>query len=209
MRDALGPLVKESIVENPELDLESDPMQIYITCIENEQLRTGQRSQRRPDIDPREAIKDPETKREFIAHLVDLRELADQFFTALEGLLQRMPYGIRYLAQQMYTCLITRFPHEEPAHILQIVGNWIWRSYLQPALLEPDKFGVVDRGISPVHKRNLGEVAKVLNQVAQGRLFGPDVFLHPLNNYVGDSIARLGKIWDTREQWKGMPTDSC
>ena len=196
MRDILGPLVKDNIIENPELDLESDPMQIYLSAIENEQLRTGQRSQRSPDIPREAAIRDPETKRTFITHLQDLRDLADQFFLAFEEQLHKMPFGVRYIAQQMYQMLTTRFPHDESAHILQVVGHWVWKNYLHPGLTEPEKFGVIDRGLNTEHRRNIGEVAKVLGQVAAGKLFGGEnVFLQPLNSYIGESIERLGDTW--------------
>jgi len=200
MRDSLSPIVKESILDNPELDLESDPMQIYLSAIENEQLRTGQRSQRSPDIPREAAIRDPETKRTFITHLQDLRDIADQFFLALEDHLQKMPFGVRYIAQQMFQNLSSRFQHEEQGYILQLVGHWVWKSYLQPALTEPEKFGVIDRGLSQEHKRNIGEVSKVVGQVAAGRLFGGEnVFLQPLNSYVGESIERLGGTWGSCE----------
>lgn len=200
MREVLGPVIKESVIENPELDLESDPMQIYLSAIGNEQLRTGRRSNRSPDIPREEAIRDEETKRTFIAHLQDLRDIADQFFTLLEEQLHKMPYGVRYIAQQMFNYLVTRFPHEEQTHILQIVGHWVWKAYLQPALLEPEKHGAIDRGLSQEHKRNIGQVVKVLSQVAAGRLFGGEnVFLQPLNSYVRESIERLGDIWSNCE----------
>ena len=196
MKDVLGPIVKENVINNPELDLESDPMQIYLSAIENEQLRTGQRSQRRPNVSREEAIRDPETKNTFVAHLSDLRDIADEFFAALEDHLHKLPYGVRYIAQQMFQYLTSKFQHEEQGHMLQIVGHWVWKSYLQPALTEPEKHGVVDRSLSQEHKRNLAEVTKVLGQVAAGRLFGGEnVFLQPLNSYVGESIERLGEIW--------------
>lgn len=200
MRDILSPIVKDNIIDNPELDLESDPMQIYLCAIENEQLRTGQRSHRSPDIPREEAIRDEETKRTFIAHLQDLRDIADQFFAALEDHLHKMPYGVRYIAQQMFQSLTSRFQHDERGHILQIVGHWVWKSYIQPALTEPEKFGVLDRGLSQQQRRNVGEVAKLLGQIAVGRLFGGEnVFLQPLNSYVGESIQRLGDIWNSCE----------
>ena len=196
MRDILSPVVKESIVDNSDLDLESDPMQIYLSAIENEQLRTGQRSQRSPDIPREAAIRDPETKRTFITHLQDLRDIADQFFAVLEDKLHKMPFGVRYIAQQMFQSLSSNFQHEEQGYILQLVGHWVWKNYLQPALTEPEKFGVIDRGLSQEQKRNIGEVSKVVGQVAAGRLFGSEnVFLQPLNSYVGESIERLGDVW--------------
>lgn len=196
MRDVLGPLVRENIIDNPDLDLESDPIQIYRSAINNEELRTGRRSRRRPDIPREEAIRDPETRATFIQNLQELRDIADQFFTALEEVLYRMPFGIRYIAKSMYENLLSRFANEDPGFILQTAGHWVWRNYFQPALMEPEKYGVVDRGMTQEQKRNLGEIAKVVAQVASGRLFGAEnVYLQPLNAYIGESIQRLGQIW--------------
>src|SRR5699024_798195 len=126
LREVLGPVVREHIVDNKELDLESDPMQIYRSAINNEELQTGRRSRRQPDIPREEAIKDPETRAAFIQHLQDLRDIAEQVFTGLEELLYRMPFGVRYIAQQMYESLISRFPGEDHGFILQAVGYWVW-----------------------------------------------------------------------------------
>ncbi|KAL2823670.1 hypothetical protein BDW59DRAFT_95564 [Aspergillus cavernicola] len=196
MRDVLSTTVKDNIIENPELDLESDPMQIYRSAINNEELRTGKRSRRGLDIPKEEAIRDPETRATFIQHLQDLRDIADQYFAALEELLFRMPFGIRYIAKEMYESLLSRFSGEDPGFILQTVGHWVWKNYFQPAIVEPEKYGVVDRGLTQEQKRNLSEIAKVIAQVSSGRLFGAEnVYLQPLNTYIADSIQRLGNIW--------------
>jgi Ras GTPase-activating-like protein IQGAP2/3 len=196
LRDLLAPVVKEDILENEGLDLESDPMQIYRSAINNEELRTGQRSRRRADIPREEAIRDPETRETFIRHLQDLRDIADHFFLCLEETIHKMPYGIRFIAQQTFDLLCLRFPQEPQQHLMTIVGNWLWKTYLQPALIQPDTWGVVDRGLSPMQKRNLGEVAKVVGQVAAGRLFGGEnVYLQPINPYISDSLVRIDEIW--------------
>ena len=197
LRDILGPLVKENVIDNPQLDLESDPMQIYLSAINNEELRTGQRSRRNPNVPREEAIRDPETRQTFIHHMQDLRDIADQFFGTVEEMLHRMPFGVRSIAQQTYDFLLARFEGEDPGLLLQLVGQWLWRNYLQPALTEPEKFGVVDRGMTQEQKRNLGEIAKVLSQIASGREFGGEnVYLQPLNTYVRDSMYRLMDIWN-------------
>ncbi|KXX74680.1 Ras GTPase-activating-like protein rng2 [Madurella mycetomatis] len=195
LRDLLGPLIRDNIIEDPELDLESDPMQIYRSAINNEELRTGRPSNRPLDI-PRElAIKDPETKAVFIDHLRDLREICDQFLLALEDLLPRMPYGLRFMCRQTFDALCQRFQRERHQRLLQIVCNWLWKSYLQPALTAPENVGVVDKQLSPLQKRNLGEVAKVLSQIASGRQFGGDnIYLQPLNAFIGESIERLAVL---------------
>lgn len=192
MKDLFGPMVRESIFEPEGLDLESDPLQIYRSAINNEELRTGQRSLRNPDVPREEAIRDPETRDLFIAHLQDLRDIADHCFALLEETFPRMPYGIRYLCQQQYAILTAKFPHEDPHHLLQICGHWLWKNYLQPALTAPEMWGVIDRGLNPAQKRNVGEVSKVVGQVFSARLFGGEnIYLQPLNTWVSESIERL------------------
>ena len=195
LRDLLGPLIRDNIIEDPALDLESDPMQIYRSAINNEELRTG-RPDPRPLEVPREvAIRDPETRRLFIDHLRDLREICDQFFLALEDYLHKMPYGLRFLGGQMLEALSQQFKRESQDTLLQIVANWLWRLYLQPALTMPENVGVIEKGLSPLQKRNLSEVAKVIGQIASGRVFGGEnVYLQPLNAFVSESIHRLTLI---------------
>ncbi|KAF1966707.1 ras GTPase activating protein-like protein [Bimuria novae-zelandiae CBS 107.79] len=196
LKDLFGPLIKENIIDNEHLDLESDPMQIYRSAINNEELSTGQQSRRDPNVSRDQAIKDPETRETFIHHLQDLRDIADQFFSIIEEVLHRMPFGVRYLAQQMFEELRLKFPYEPQEQLLQVVGQWVWKSYMQPALLQPQHWGVVDRGLSPLMNRNLGEVSKVLGQVAAGRLFGGEnVYLQPLNSYITEAIDRLQDVW--------------
>ncbi|KAK3945377.1 hypothetical protein QBC46DRAFT_433754, partial [Diplogelasinospora grovesii] len=197
LRDVLGPLIRDNIIEDPALDLESDPMQIYKSAINNEELRTGRPSNRPLDI-PRElAIKDAETRELFIDHLRDLREICDQFLLALEDLLPRMPYGLRFVCRQTFEALCQHFKREHHKHLLQMVSNWLWKFYLQPALTAPENVGVIEKQLSPLQKRNLGEVAKVLSQIASGRPFGGDnLYLQPLNAFIADSVERLLHITD-------------
>ncbi len=196
LRELLGPMIHTNIIEDPALDLESDPMQIYRSAINNEELRTGRPSQRPLDIPREVAIKDPETRDMFIDHLRDLREISDQFLLAMETVLHKMPYGMRFICRELFDSLCQRFPREPQHNLLQLAGNWLWKFYLSPALVSPESMGVVEKQLTPLQKRNLGEVAKVLSQVASGRLFGGEnVYLQPLNAWVGDAIEQIRQIY--------------
>ncbi|KAL0935096.1 Ras GTPase activating [Colletotrichum truncatum] len=195
LRELLGPIVRDNIVEDPALDLESDPLQIYRAAINNEELRTGRPSRRPLDVPREVAIKDPETRDLFIDHLRDLREICDQYLLALEDLLPKMPYGLRFLCRQMFETLCQHFKKDPQHHHLQVVTNWIWRVYLQPAVTAPENVGVIEKQLSPLQKRNLGEVAKVLGQISSSRPFGGEnIYLQPLNAFVAESCERLADI---------------
>ncbi|KAG5984892.1 hypothetical protein E4U55_002647 [Claviceps digitariae] len=195
LRSLLGPLIRDNIVEDPALDLESDPMQIYRSAINNEELHTGRPDSRPLDVPREVAIRDPETRRLFIDHLRDLREICDQFFLALEDMAHKMPYGLRFLSGQMFQVLCQHFDQEPRDNLLQIVANWLWKFYLQPPLTMPEQLGVIEKSLSPLQRRNLTEVAKVIGQIASGRPFGGEnIYLQPLNNFVLDSVQRLRQI---------------
>ncbi|KAK4554205.1 iqgap- protein [Recurvomyces mirabilis] len=191
LKSLLGGMVREGICGEEHLDLESDPLMIYRALINNEELSTGQPSRRPRDLPREQAIREGDVRPTYVQHLQDLRDICDGFFLSLEETLHRMPFGIRYLASEQYRILCLRFPHEDPGHLAMLAGQWLWKSYLLPALREPEMWGVVDRGLNPVHKRNLGQVVVVLGQVAQGRLFGSEnLYLQPLNNWVSESLDR-------------------
>lgn len=76
-----------------------------------------------------------------------------------------------------------------------MVSNWYWRFYLQPAVTNPENVGVIEKTLSPLQKRNLAEVAKVISQIASGKPFGGEnIYLQPLNAFVSESIDRLRHI---------------
>jgi Ras GTPase-activating-like protein IQGAP2/3 len=191
LKSLLGGMVRDGICAQQHLDLESDPLQIYRAILNNEELSTGRPSQRPRDL-PREiVIKEADVRPKYIEHLSNLRDLGDSFFQSLEETLHRMPYGVRYVAMEQHRALCDRFPHEDPAHLAMLVGSWLWKSYVLPALREPEMWGVIDRGLSPVHKRNLGQVITVLGQMASGRLFAAEnLYLQPLNNWISESLDR-------------------
>ncbi|KAF3913885.1 hypothetical protein ABW21_db0204108 [Orbilia brochopaga] len=197
MRDFLGPIIKGRIIDNDTLDLESNPLQIYMSSINNEELSTGMKSTRRRDITPEEAIRDPGTRQEFVQHLEELRDLCDAVLDAIEENAIRLPYGVRHLAQVSHDALVARFPQEHPDGVLQVVVHFFFLKYFNPVILSPETFGIVDRNLTPAQKKNLGTLSKVLSQMSAGKLFsqGEDVYLQPMNNYMNEAIARLLAIF--------------
>jgi Ras GTPase-activating-like protein IQGAP2/3 len=192
LKTLLGSMVKHGICGQDNLDLESDPLQIYRAILNNEELATGRPSQRPRDLPREVVIRQEDVRPRYVEHLEDLRDLGDGFFLSLEETVHRMPYALRYIAVEQYRALCKHFPRDDPAGLAMLVGSWLWKTYFLPALREPEMWGVVDRGLSPVHKRNLAQVVTVLGQICSaGRLFAAEnLYLQPLNNWVGEALDR-------------------
>lgn len=60
----------------------------------------------------------------------------------------------------------------------------------------PEGFDVIEGVVNPMQRKNLAEISKMLNQISVGKLFADDnVYLKPLNEYVGYAGARFAKYF--------------
>ncbi|KAJ9063622.1 iqgap- protein [Entomophthora muscae] len=196
LRELLQPIIN-AILDDPCIDLQSNPLLIYRALIKQEESRTGERSMRPYDVTAEVALGDAETRTVLIRHLQQLRAITDQFIEGIYSSLDRMPYGIRYIAKELKASLLRKFPAEREGVIVRIVGHLVYYRYINPAIVAPESFGVVEKDISPHHRRCLAEVAKMLNQVSMGKLFSDDnIFLQPLNTYVAYTSEKFARYVD-------------
>ena len=79
---------------------------------------------------------------------------------------------------------------------LQIVGNLLYYRYMNPAIVAPDGFDIIDMTaggqINPDQRRNLGSVAKVLQHAASNKLFeGENEHLSSMNDYLSETYQEF------------------
>ncbi|KAN0064164.1 iqgap-related protein [Thecaphora frezii] len=193
LRDLLAPLVR-GVMEDDALDLETDPCAIYRATINQEEMETGQASQRPLDVTFHEALADPMARTIFIRHLQSLRGTTEAFLGAILGSARKMPFGIRYIAREVFRALQNKFPDEPEDALIKVVGHLVYYRYLNPAIVAPEGFDVIETLVGPVQRKNLAEVSKMLTQIAAGKLFSEDnPYLQPLNEYVSQASERFSK----------------
>ncbi|KAI9497788.1 Rho GTPase activation protein [Zychaea mexicana] len=186
-RKLLSPLVS-SIVQNEYLDLETDPIAIYHKAINEEESRTGRPSKRKHSATVQDALQDEEVCATFVMHLRHLREITTHFLQAITATVDDVPYGIRIIARKLRLAMEEAFPNEPQESIIRIIGNFIYYRYLNPAIVAPEQYEVIEAIVLPVQRKNLAEVAKMLQQISSGQEFdNNDIFLAPLNEFVKKS----------------------
>lgn len=193
LKDLLGPLVSD-IMAQEGLDLETDPCAIYRATINQEEMETGQPSRRPLEVAFNEALADPMARTIFIRHLQSLRATTEAFLSAILSSTRKMPYGVRYIAREVFRALQSKFPDEPQDALIKVVGHLVYYRYLNPAIVAPEGFDVVETLVGPVQRKNLAEVSKMLTQIAVGRLFNDEnPYLQPLNDYVSHASERFTK----------------
>ncbi|EGF77572.1 hypothetical protein BATDEDRAFT_91373 [Batrachochytrium dendrobatidis JAM81] len=169
LRELLQPVLSIVLNDN-QLELESDPIAIYKAQIREEESRTGEKSSKPYDVTAQQASQDVDVKEAQIKVLSKQKSITDKFLTAIIGSLKKMPFGIRYIAMKMREHMKKKFPGEEnEEEINKIVGSLIYYRYMNPAIVAPEAFDVIDVAISVTQRKNLAEIAKTLHQISLNR----------------------------------------
>ena len=79
---------------------------------------------------------------------------------------------------------------------LQIVGNLVYYRYMNPAIVAPDGFDVVEISagstLLPEQRRVLGSIARMLQHAAANKHFhGDSPHIHNLNEYISHTHGRF------------------
>ncbi|KEP55797.1 IQ and RasGAP domain protein [Rhizoctonia solani 123E] len=170
IRDTLKTIIKE-VIEMEGLDLETDPVVIYKTFINQEEMRTGQQSVYKKDVTTEEAMQHHATREKYIHHLQKLQWLSGIFVRTIMGSTKRMPYAMRLLAREILAALRSRFPNEQESFYAIALGRLIYYRYINPAIITPETYDVVPTTITPAARRNLADISKVLTQISSGSEF--------------------------------------
>lgn len=186
----------QNIIHDDFLDLESDPLIIYQSIVQNEELRTGRQSQRPQNITQEYAIQDPDTRVMFIKHLRDVRDLTEDLIGVLMRSADSIPFGIRYLAREAYKAMEEHLEYESHQALLSVAGSLILERYICPIFVNPDSFGLSTLHLSPSNRKNLGVLAQMLKQIAIGELFDEGNYLQPLNEFIAKSSSRIKSFFE-------------
>lgn len=211
LRHSLGPIVG-MIIKDQDLDLEIDPVEIYRALINAEETRSGKPTKKKMLVTAEEALQNKQVRTIFIRHLQQLRTIAEHILFEIFGSLKDLPYGLRYIAREIKRALVAKFPNEDPQRIHKIVGNLVYYRYINPALVAPEGFDIVQTVISPMQRKNLAEVSKLLNMINFGETFEVDeekkqnLHYKDLNRYILRSSEKFSQ-WTAAVAEVGEPED--
>lgn len=126
-------LIKK-VIDNHDLDLETNPMVIYQKLVSQEESLTGNPSSRPYHINQSQALQVPEVLQILSKHLETLRDITEEFLSAIIKAVNSLPYGMRAVARELRMVMEETFPDEAPEEIIKILGNFVYYRYLSPAI---------------------------------------------------------------------------
>ncbi|XP_066036854.1 ras GTPase-activating-like protein IQGAP2 isoform X4 [Chamaea fasciata] len=195
LRQLLAPLVKE-IMEDKSLIINTSPVDVYKAWVNQLEMQTGEASKLPYDVTTEQALTHTEVVNKLESSIQSLRAVTDKVLTSIFSSLNMMPYGMRYIAKVLKNSLHEKFPDATEDELLKIVGNLLYYRYMNPAIVAPDGFDIIDitagGQIHPDQRRNLGCVAKVLQHAASNKLFeGDSEHLSSMNTYLSQTYQKF------------------
>nr|XP_026650133.1 ras GTPase-activating-like protein IQGAP2 isoform X5 [Zonotrichia albicollis] len=195
LRQLLAPVVKE-IMEDKSLIINTSPVDVYKAWVNQLEMQTGEASKLPYDVTTEQALTHAEVVNKLESSIQSLRAVTDKVLTSIFSSLNMMPYGMRYIAKVLKSSLHAKFPDATEDELLKIVGNLLYYRYMNPAIVAPDGFDIIDitagGQIHPDQRRNLGCVAKVLQHAASNKLFeGESEHLSSMNPYLSQTYQKF------------------
>ncbi|XP_053909799.1 ras GTPase-activating-like protein IQGAP2 isoform X4 [Cuculus canorus] len=195
LRQLLAPVVKE-IMDDKSLIINTSPVDVYKSWVNQLEMQTGEASKLPYDVTTEQALTHTEVVNKLESSIQSLRAVTDKVLASIFSSLNMMPYGMRYIAKVLKSSLHEKFPDATEDELLKIVGNLLYYRYMNPAIVAPDGFDIIDMTaggqIHSDQRRNLGCVAKVLQHAASNKLFeGESEHLSSMNTYLSQTYQKF------------------
>ncbi|NXA81279.1 IQGA1 protein, partial [Thryothorus ludovicianus] len=201
LRQILAPVVKE-IIEDKSLNIKTDPVDIYKSWVNQMESQTGEASKLPYDVTPEQALSHEEVRTRLDASIKNMRTVTDKFLSAIISSVDKIPYGMRFIAKVLKDSLHEKFPDAGEDELLKIVGNLLYYRYMNPAIVAPDAFDIIDLSaggqLTTDQRRNLGSIAKMLQHAASNKMFmGDNAHLSIINEYLLQSHQKFRRFFQT------------
>uniref|UniRef100_A0A8C4PG20 IQ motif containing GTPase activating protein 2 n=1 Tax=Equus asinus asinus TaxID=83772 RepID=A0A8C4PG20_EQUAS len=196
LRQLLAPVVK-GIIDDRSLIINTSPVEVYKAWVNQLETQTGEASKLPYDVTTEQALTYPEVQSKLEVSIENLRRVTDK---VLSSIVSSLDYGLRYIAKVLKNSIHEKFPDATEDELLKIVGNLLYYRYMNPAIVAPDGFDIIDMTaggqINSDQRRNLGSVAKVLQHAASNKLFeGENEHLSSMNNYLSETYQKFRKYF--------------
>uniref|UniRef100_A0AAQ5Y298 IQ motif containing GTPase activating protein 1 n=1 Tax=Amphiprion ocellaris TaxID=80972 RepID=A0AAQ5Y298_AMPOC len=199
LRQILAPVVKE-IMDDKTLNIKTDPVDIYKSWVNQMETQTGEASKLPYDVTPEQAMAHEEVRTRLEASIKNMKTITDKFLSAIIVSVDKIPYGMRFISKVLKDTLHEKFPDSTEDELLKIVGNLLYYRYMNPAIVAPDAFDIIEVSaggqLTTEQRRNLGSVAKMLQHAASNKMFlGDNAHLNPINEYLSASYQKFRRFF--------------
>ncbi|KAH7080672.1 Rho GTPase activation protein [Paraphoma chrysanthemicola] len=183
-----------SLIELKDLDLEINPLKVYEKMVA-ELEEQGKLPPNLPKAVTAEQATENEKVQQIIAPRVSmLMEIANNFLTTIIKGLEETPYGIRWICKQIRSLSRRKYPDAQDQTICTLIGGFFFLRFINPAIVTPRSYMLIDATPAENPKRTLTYIAKMLQNLANKPSYAKEPYMAKLQPFVHQNKDRINKF---------------
>jgi Ras GTPase-activating-like protein IQGAP2/3 len=184
-----------SLIEVKDLDLEINPLKVYEKMISEIEEKEG----RLPDhlqkgVTAEQAAENERVQQIIAPRLTMLSEIANNFLSTIIDGLDETPYGIRWICKQIRSLSRRKYPDAQDQTICTLIGGFFFLRFINPAIVTPRSYMLIDAIPAENPKRTLTYVAKMLQNLANKPSYAKEPYMASLQPFIQQNKDRMNKF---------------
>ncbi|PNS17502.1 GTPase-activating protein [Sphaceloma murrayae] len=123
-----------------------------------------------------------------------LTKLANQFLDTIITNIDEVPYGIRWICKQIRSLSRRKYPDAHDTTICTLIGGFFFLRFLNPAIVTPRSYMLIEQPPSENPKRTLTYIAKMLQNLANKPSYAKEPYMASLQPFVYDNKERMNRF---------------
>jgi Ras GTPase-activating-like protein IQGAP2/3 len=184
-----------SLIELKDLDLEINPLKVYEKMVSEIEEKEGRLPPNLPKGVTAEQAAENETVQQIIApRLTMLSEIANNFLNTIINGLEETPYGIRWICKQIRSLSRRKYPDAQDQTICTLIGGFFFLRFINPAVVTPRSYMLIDAIPAENPKRTLTYIAKMLQNLANKPSYAKEPYMAKLQPFIAQNKDRMNKF---------------
>ncbi|QSS63566.1 GTPase-activating protein, partial [Histoplasma capsulatum] len=174
-----------SLIELNDVDLEINPLKVYEAMVQQIEASTGSLPPYLPKSVTAEVAAENEQVQQIIApRLKTLTDIANAFLETIIDGLEETPYGIRWICKQIRSLSRRKYPDAQDQTICTLIGGFFFLRFINPAIVTPRSYMLIEATPSDKPRRTLTLVAKMLQNLANKPSYAKEPYMSKLQPFV-------------------------
>ncbi|KAL0638064.1 RasGAP protein [Maublancomyces gigas] len=184
-----------NLIELKDLNLEINPLKVYERMVKNVEEDTGTLPANMPrSVSAEEAAENPQVQAIIEPRLTMLMELANTFLATIIDNINETPYGIRWICKQIRSLTRRKYPDAKDQVVCTLIGGFFFLRFLNPAIVTPRSYMLIDNVPSEHPRRTLTLIAKMLQNLANKPSYSKEPYMAKLSPFVSNNKVRINKF---------------
>ncbi|KAK5135739.1 hypothetical protein LTR08_004725 [Meristemomyces frigidus] len=184
-----------SLIEIKDLDLEINPLKVYETMIDKIET-SGESSPAglQKGITAEQAAANENVQRIIAPRIDMLIDIAKSFLDTIIDGLEETPYGIRWICKQIRSLTRRKYPDAQEQMICTLIGGFFFLRFINPAIVTPRSYMLIEHVPAEHPKRTLTYVAKMLQNLANKPSYAKEPYMQKLQPFIHQNKERINKF---------------